>query len=84
MNWIAVLGIVAACCTTLAFLPQAIKTIKDKDTSAISASMYTLFTVGTLLWLLYGIYSKNLPIILANAVTFALASVILFYKFRYK
>ena len=84
MDWIGVLGIVAACCTTFSFLPQALKTIKNKDTSAISTAMYSLFTVGTLLWLVYGIYSDNLPVILANAVTFALASVILFYKFKYK
>ena len=84
MDWVATLGIVAAVSTTIAFFPQAIKTIRDKDTAAISKSMYSLFTIGTLLWLLYGIFTKNFPVILANAVTFALASVILFYKFRYK
>lgn len=74
----------AACCTTIAFLPQALKIIKEKDTAAISASMYSLFTLGTLLWLCYGLLTDNFPVILANAVTCALASVILFYKFRYK
>lgn len=75
---------VAACCTTVSFLPQAIKTIREKDTSAISAAMYTLFTTGTLLWFLYGVFVQNFPIMLANAVTCLLASIILFYKFRYK
>ena len=84
MNWIEALGIVAACCTTISFLPQALKTIKNKDTSAISAAMYSLFTLGTLLWFTYGVLSKNFPVILANAVTFALSGVILIYKFRYK
>ncbi len=75
---------VAACCTTFSFLPQAFKIIKTRDTSAISVAMYTIFTSGTLLWLAYGMMTDNLPVILANAVTSALASVILFYKLRYK
>ena len=84
MNWISILGLVAAFCTTIAFLPQAIKIIRTKDTSSISTAMYSLFTVGTLMWLLYGIYSHNLPVVLANAVTFIIATIILFYKLRQK
>lgn len=84
MNWIEMLGIAAACCTTFAFLPQAVKTIRHKDTKAISGIMYTVFTLGTLLWLTYGIMIDNLPVILANVVTFVLASIILVYKFKYK
>jgi MtN3 and saliva related transmembrane protein len=84
MNWIEVLGIVAACCTTVSFLPQAIKTIREKDTSGISASMYFIFTTGTILWLSYGVLTNNFPIMLANAITSVLAAIILLYKFRYK
>ena len=80
MNWIEISGLVAAFCTTVSFLPQAIKTIKTKDTSAISASMYTLFTFGTLVWFIYGIYTHNIPVMLANIVTFILAAIILCYK----
>jgi MtN3 and saliva related transmembrane protein len=82
MDWIKILGLVAAFCTTISFLPQAIKIIKTKDTSSISTAMYSFFTFGTLMWLLYGIYSKNTPVILANGVTFILAVIILFYKLR--
>jgi MtN3 and saliva related transmembrane protein len=84
MDWIKVLGLVAAFCTTIAFLPQAIKIIRTKDTSSISTAMYSLFTVGTLMWLLYGIYSHNIPVVLANGVTFVIATIILFYKLRQK
>jgi MtN3 and saliva related transmembrane protein len=84
MNWIEMLGVVAACCTTGSFLPQAVKTIREKDTSGISAAMYTIFTSGTVLWLAYGLLTGNLPIILANAITSLLAATILFYKFRYR
>lgn len=77
-------GLVAAFCTTISFLPQALQIIRTKDTSSISAAMYSLFTFGTLMWLLFGIYSKNVPVMLANGVTLILASVILFYKLREK
>jgi MtN3 and saliva related transmembrane protein len=75
---------VAAASTTLSFLPQAIKTIRTKDTASISQSMYALFTFGTLLWFIYGIFSNNIPVYLANGVTLIFASIILIYKLRYK
>jgi len=84
MNWIINTGMVAACCTTVSFIPQAVKTIRTKDTGSISVVMYALFTFGTLMWLVYGFVSNNIPIIIANAVTLALAVIILYYKLRYK
>ncbi len=84
MDWIFNIGIGAAICTTASFLPQAIQTIRTRNTSAISVEMYTLFTFGTLFWLIYGLASSNIPIIIANAITLVLASVILYYKLRYK
>lgn len=84
MTFITLIGLLAAACTTLSFLPQAIKTIRTKDTRSISLSMYTLFTFGTLLWLLYGIFTNNLPIYLANGITLLFALIILIYKVRYK
>jgi MtN3 and saliva related transmembrane protein len=79
-----VIGLSAAFGTTVSFLPQAIKTIQTKNTSGISLYMYAIFTLGTLLWLIYGLMSHSLPVTLANAVTFVFASVILGYKLRYK
>ena len=82
--FITVVGLVAAFCTTISFLPQAVKTIQTKDTSGISLSMYFLFTFGTLFWLIYGLLSMNIPIIIANAITLFFAFIILVYKVRYK
>ncbi|MEO8412436.1 MAG: SemiSWEET transporter [Ginsengibacter sp.] len=84
MNVITLLGLAAAFCTTISFLPQAIETIQTKNTSGISLSMYALFTFGTFLWLCYGLFSHNLPISIANGVTLLFALVILFYKIKYK
>jgi MtN3 and saliva related transmembrane protein len=84
MNWIALAGITAAFCTTISFVPQAIKIIRTKDTTAISSAMYSLFTFGTLMWLIYGLFTKNTTVILANGVTLILSSIILFYKLKSK
>ena len=82
MNWVSISGLIAAFFTTISFLPQAIKTIRTRDTSSISLSMYVLFTFGTLMWFVYGVTSNNLPVYLANGITLILASVILFFKIR--
>jgi MtN3 and saliva related transmembrane protein len=82
MDWIRIIGFIAAFCTTISFLPQAIRTIKTKDTSGISKRMYSLFTLGVLLWLIFGIYTTNWPIIIANAITLILSSVILMVKLK--
>ena len=84
MNYITILGLSAAFCTTASFLPQAVKTIQTKNTSGISLSMYSLFALGTLLWLTYGLVTNNMPVALANGITFLFAAIILAYKVRYK
>jgi MtN3 and saliva related transmembrane protein len=84
MNITTIIGYLAAFGTTVSFLPQAVKTIQTKNTSGISLAMYSLFTIGTLLWLIYGIMSGSLPVAVANAITLIFASIILVYKIRYK
>ena len=84
MNFITVIGLVAATCTTASFIPQAIKTIQTKDTSGISLRMYSLFSFGTLMWLVYGIFSSNIPVSLANGITLVFSLIILFYKLKYR
>ncbi|HEU4781570.1 MAG TPA: SemiSWEET transporter [Steroidobacteraceae bacterium] len=77
------LGFAAAALTSASFIPQAVMTIRSRDTHGISLSMYVIFTVGVALWLAYGIYLDSLPMILANLVTLALAGTILAFKLRY-
>jgi MtN3 and saliva related transmembrane protein len=84
LNFVTIIGYLAAFGTTASFLPQALKTIETKDTSGISLPMYILFTVGTLFWLIYGIMSPSLPVAVANAITLIFASTILVYKIKYK
>ncbi len=77
---IDLIGYIAATLTTASFIPQAIKTIKTRDTSGISLAMYTIFTTGVSFWLVYGILLKNPIIITSNAITFILSGSILLIK----
>ena len=80
---IEIIGYCAAFLTTIAFLPQAIRSWRTKDLSGISLGMYSLFTVGVGLWLIYGLIIEKWPLIMANALTFALALSILLLKIRH-
>lgn len=80
MEWA---GYVAAAMTTLAFVPQAAKTIRTRDTRSISLGMYVVFTAGIAMWLVYGIALHSMPMILSNIVTFLLSATILGLKLRH-
>jgi MtN3 and saliva related transmembrane protein len=77
------IGLLAALLTTAAFLPQVLHTLATRDTRGISLRMYVIFVVGVLLWLIYGVLTGDLPLILANGVTLLLAGAILVLKLRH-
>jgi MtN3 and saliva related transmembrane protein len=83
MNLIDLIGTLAAILTTLSFLPQALHTFRTKDVTGISLGMYSAFTSGVALWLVYGLLLGAWPIVIANFVTLALASAILVMKLRF-
>ena len=78
-----ILGFTAAVLTTVAFLPQAIKTIRTRDTRAISLFMYVTFTIGVAVWLGYGVALKSWPVIVSNAIVLPLAATILAFKLKH-
>ena len=78
------IGTAAACLTTASFIPQAWHTFRTRDVSGISLGMYSLFTLGVALWLVYGILLTAWPIIIANVITTSLALAILLMKLRYR
>ena len=84
MDAVTLLGLAAGLLTTVSFLPQLVKAWRSRSTGDISLAMYCIFSTGVLLWLLYGICVKSLPVILANAFTLLIAVSILFLKIRYR
>ena len=80
IEWV---GFLAAALTTLSFVPQAWLTFKTRDVRGISLGMYSAFTLGIALWLVYGLALGAWPLILANAVTLSLALAILVMRLRF-
>ena len=77
-------GTIAACLTTASFLPQVWLSFKTRDVSGVSLGMYSVFTVGVALWLVYGLLLGAWPIVVANAITLLLALAILGMKLRFR
>ena len=84
INNIEVIGLVAATLTTYAFLPQVYKTWKTKDVSAFSLPTFSLFFIGILFWLVYGMYMESLSMILANSITLLSSLTLLVMIFKYR
>ena len=84
MESATLLGFAAGALTTVAFVPQVVKTWRTRSTHDISLGMFVLFNTGQVLWLVYGFFISAWPIVVANTVTLALALTILYFKLRYK
>jgi MtN3 and saliva related transmembrane protein len=77
------LGLAAAFCTTVAFLPQVVKTWKTRSTADISLGTFVVLLLGIVLWLAYGVLLGDAPLIVSNGITLVLAGSILVFKLRY-
>jgi len=77
------LGFAAAFCTTAAFVPQLVRVLRLRSARDISLPTFLMFSVGVLLWLLYGLYTGSKPVIASNAVTLVLSVSILVLKLRF-
>ncbi len=77
------IGYAAASLTTVAFVPQAVKIVRSRDTRAISLWMYVSFTAGIALWIVYGVAMGSWPLILSNSLVLPLAATILAFKIRH-
>jgi len=78
-----VVGAVAAVCTTGAFVPQVVRVWRLRSAGEISLATFSLFAIGTFVWLLSGWFIDSWPVIIANAVTFVLSISIVVLKLRY-
>ncbi|WP_447970439.1 SemiSWEET transporter [Nitrospira sp. M1] len=84
MNGTTVIGLLAGVLTTTAFLPQLIQTWKTRSADDVSLGMLLTLCTGILLWIVYGVSLRDLPLIVANGVTFVFAFTILCLKIHYK
>ena len=77
------IGMLAAVLTTLSFLPQVIKTYKEKTAESLSMLMLVVFLSGVILWFIYGVMKNSMPLILANLITAVLGGTLIYFKVVY-
>ncbi len=80
---ITLIGLAAAFCTTIAYLPQVLQTWRTRSTKDLSLPMFAVMTTGVFLWLVYGLLVRDVPLIAANGVTLVLSGTILTFKLRH-
>ena len=81
---VTILGLVAGTLTTISFLPQLLKAWKSRSTHDISIGMFSLLAAGIVLWIVYGVVTADVPVIVANSVTLVFVGLILALKLRYR
>ena len=83
LPWVTLIGLLAAFCSTGAFIPQVVKTWRTRSTKDISLVMFLVLVTGIVLWLVYGLAIRDIPLVIANSVTLALAGTILYFKVKH-
>lgn len=83
MDYITILGFVAGTLTTVAYVPQVVRSWKLKETKDLSLAMLVLYLCGVSLWLVYGFWIGSLPVIAANGVSIGLLLILTGIKLRY-
>jgi MtN3 and saliva related transmembrane protein len=83
MDYTTAIGLMAGALTTLAYVPQVIKTWKTKSTKDISVGMFVTLSLGLLMWTFYGFSINSMPVIVANIVSLALVFIVLIFKMKY-
>jgi MtN3 and saliva related transmembrane protein len=82
MGFLTLVGFAAGTLTTLSFVPQVHKAWRTRRCDDLSLTMLLTFGMGVLLWLIYGLWLRAAPIIVANAVTLALILALIALKLR--
>ena len=78
-----IIGGIAGTLTTIAFFPQVLKVVRTKSTHDLSLGMFIIFCIGVFLWLVFGIFLKSAPVVIANFFTLICSLIILWYKMKY-
>ena len=84
MNWIQILGLTAGICTATSLVPQVIKTLKEKKAEEVSMTMLLVLQAGLVLWIVYGIERKDLPIVATNSFSLLVNIVMVILRIKYK
>jgi len=84
MTGVDILGYAAGAITSLTFLPQVIKTWKEKSAKDVSLLMFIIAAINEVMWIVYGVLLNNWVIILTNSIVLAMSLTMIYLKLRYK
>ena len=79
-----VLGLIAGALTTLSFLPQVIRTMRTRSARDLSWTWIVMMTAGITAWCVYGMLRVDVPVIVANGITFVLVMSLAVLKARHE
>lgn len=77
-----IFGVIAGILVVFAYAPQAIKTIRTRQTRDLSLSTYLMIVVASACWVMYGVYKHSIALWLANSVVGILALIIVIIRFK--
>ena len=83
MDYITIIGLTAGALTSISFFPQVLQIHRTKQAKDLSLPMFIILIIGIFLWLIYGILSKSLPVVMSNTIAFVFCSYIVIMKIRY-
>lgn len=83
MDGVDILGYAAGAITSLTFLPQVLKTYKEKSARDVSLNMFLIAAINEVMWIVYGVLRDDMVIILTNAVVLVMSLTMIFFKLRY-
>ncbi len=83
MDYITIIGLTAGALTSISFFPQVLQIHRTKQAKDLSLPMFIILTIGIFLWLIYGILSKSLPVVMSNTIAFVFCSYIIIMKIKY-
>jgi MtN3 and saliva related transmembrane protein len=82
MELVPAVGLLAGTLTTIAYVPQVVKSWRTGSTADISLTMFAIMVSGVTLWLIYGAFVRDIPIVIANGATLLLAGTVLVLKIK--
>jgi MtN3 and saliva related transmembrane protein len=82
MQLVPLIGLLAGTLTTIAYVPQVVKSWRSGSTSDVSLTMFAIMVTGVTLWLIYGVFVHDIPIMVANGATLLLAGTVLVLKIK--
>ncbi len=80
MNAASIIGSLAAFCIVFGYLPQTIRTVKTRSTDDLASTTFLLMMIGGALFLVQGVLTNNIPLVVTNALTTTMSTIIFSIK----